>query len=424
VRCSPHHIIAEVVSVLRVPAQEKGITLDYRWESGVPESIESDPHRLKQLLINLVGNAIKFTEQGSVLVVASLAEEDEPRALRLEVRDTGMGIPKEKLEAIFEPFAQADSSVTRKHGGTGLGLAISRRIAEALGGNVSVSSEVGRGSVFLATVGAGDLKGVPILEKPPERVVGDVTHQDTLNRSLKGLKILLVEDGDTNRKLLNVTLTRSGAEVGTAENGKIALQVAAEESFDLVLMDMQMPVMDGYTATRILRDRGFRGPIIALTAHAMKGDREKCVEAGCSGYLTKPINMDELVRTVLEASDRAGIRPQPLATAANGNGNQPPIPDVVRSSLPTDDPEIRAIVSEFVEKLSVEIEKMDAASCKSDFVELAKLAHWLKGAGGTVGFDCFTEPARQLEKFAAEKANDKVGETLRKLRNLEKVLVV
>jgi PAS domain S-box-containing protein len=422
VRCSPHQIIAEVVSVLRVPAQEKGITLDYRWESGVPETIGSDPHRLKQLLINLVGNATKFTEQGSVLIVASLDCQPSANMLRLEVRDTGMGISKEKMELIFEPFAQADSSVTRKHGGTGLGLAISRRIVEALGGTIQVTSEVGRGSVFCATIAVGDLTGVKIHEKPPEIVVGDVTHQDSVDRSLSGMNILLVEDGDTNRKLLRVTLSRSGANVATAENGKIALHLAGEESFDLVLMDMQMPVMDGYTATRILRDRGFTGPIIALTAHAMKGDREKCEAAGCSGYLTKPINMDELLKTVLLATNGAA-GPRRLASASNG---QPlaAIPSVVRSSLPTDDPEIRAIVNEFVEKLSVEIEKMDAASCKADYSELAKLAHWLKGAGGTVGFDCFTEPAKQLEKFAADKADAKIGDVLQRLRSLEKVLVV
>jgi PAS domain S-box-containing protein len=425
VPCSPHQIIAEVVSVLRVPAQEKGISLDYRWESGVPATIQSDPHRLKQLLINLVGNAIKFTEQGSVLVVASLDMENGGSLLRLEIRDTGIGIGKDKLDLIFEPFAQADSSVTRKHGGTGLGLAISRRIAEALGGGVQVTSEVGRGSVFVATIATGDLTGVTIHEKPQEKLVGDVTHQDTLNRSLAGLNILLVEDGDTNRKLLRVTLTRSGANVVTAENGKIALHLAGEESFDLVLMDMQMPVMDGYTATRILRDRGFTGPIIALTAHAMKGDREKCEAAGCSGYLTKPINMDELQRTVLAAIDEAGGAPRRLASASAAAQTVPTaIPSVVRSSLPTDDPEIRAIVNEFVEKLSVEIEKMDAASCKADFAELSKLAHWLKGAGGTVGFDCFTEPAKQLEKFASEKESAKIGDTLQRLRMLEKVLVV
>jgi CheY-like chemotaxis protein/HPt (histidine-containing phosphotransfer) domain-containing protein len=265
-----------------------------------------------------------------------------------------------------------------------------------------------------------------MLEKAPERIVGDVTHQDVIDTNLSGLNILLVEDGDTNRKLIRVTLTRSGANVATAENGKIALQLAASEPFDLVLMDMQMPIMDGYTATRILRDRGFTRPIIALTAHAMKGDREKCEEAGCSGYLSKPINMDELVRTVLAATRGAGVRPSRLATAMSQGEFQTaaPLPKEVRSSLPTDDPEIHAIVCEFVEKLSVSIEKMDAACCKADYDELAKLAHWLKGAGGTVGFDCFTEPAKQLEKFAKEKASNKIGDTLQRLRSLEKVLTV
>ncbi|MEX2172542.1 MAG: response regulator [Pirellulales bacterium] len=423
VRCSPHQIIAEVVSVLRVPAQEKGLCLDYRWESGIPESIMSDPFRLKQLLMNLLGNAIKFTEQGSVIVVASLDATTVSQLLRIEVRDTGMGIPSDKLDMIFEPFAQADSSVTRKHGGTGLGLAITRRIAEALGGTLVVTSELGRGSAFAATVATGDLSGISILEKPPQDTIGDVIPQESAMSDLTGLNVLLVEDGDTNRKLLRVTLTRGGASVATAENGKIALHLATEQSFDVILMDMQMPVMDGYTATRILRERGFTKPIIALTAHAMKGDREKCQEAGCSGYLTKPINLGTLVHTVLEATSAAGstaTRPRAAGRTAR-TAARPPAK--VESSLPVNDPEIGAIVREFVDKLSTQIEQMNAANSNRNYVELAELAHWLKGAGGTVGFDCFTEPALQLEQFAKEGNDAEIGGIVRQLRSLHEVVV-
>ena len=423
VQCSPHQIIAEVVSVLRVPAQEKGLCLDYRWESGIPESIMSDPFRLKQLLMNLLGNAIKFTEQGSVIVVASLDAATDPQLLRIEVRDTGMGIPPDKLDMIFEPFAQADSTVTRKHGGTGLGLAITRRIAEALGGKLMVASELGRGSAFSATVATGDLSGVSILEKPPQDTIGDVIPQESDMSDLTGLNILLVEDGDTNRKLLRVTLTRGGASVATAENGKIALHLATEQDFDVILMDMQMPVMDGYTATRILRERGFTKPIIALTAHAMKGDREKCQEAGCSGYLTKPINLGTLVHTVLEATrDPGSTATRSRAAGRTMRAAAHPLAKV-QSSLPVDDPEIGAIVREFVEKLSGQIEQMDAASTNRNYVELADLAHWLKGAGGTVGFDCFTEPALQLEQFANERNDAEIVEIVRKLRSLHEVVV-
>ena len=374
--------------------------------------------------MNLLGNAIKFTEQGSVIVVASLSENREAKLLQIEIRDTGIGIPSDKLDIIFEPFTQADSTVTRKHGGTGLGLAISRRIVEALGGHLHVSSDVGRGSAFVATIATGDLSTVPILEKPPDESIGDVIHQDSATCSLDGMKILLVEDGDTNRKLLRVTLSRSGASVATAENGKIAVHLATEQAFDVVLMDMQMPIMDGYTATRILRDRGFKKPIIALTAHAMKGDREKCEEAGCSGYLTKPVNLDSLVRTVRQATNTIGavtanIRPNEfVATVSNI-----PSPGNIRSSLPVDDPEIGEIVREFIGKLSDGIEEMDAACAKHEYIELAKLAHWLKGAGGTVGFDCFTEPAQQLEKFAKARDDAGIGGILQHLRSLHEVIV-
>jgi PAS domain S-box-containing protein len=420
--CSPHALISEISSVLRVAAREKDINLDYRWESGIPEFIYSDPHRIKQLLLNLIGNAIKFTEQGTVLVVASLEKKNGADMLRLEVRDTGIGIPQEKFDSIFAPFTQADSSVTRRYGGTGLGLSISKSIAEALGGQLSVTSDIGRGSVFTVVIAAGDLSDVPIHEKPLEDLVGDLRRQEFLGHDLEGLKILLVEDGDTNRKLIRATLARAGADVVTAENGKIALQLAAHKKFDLALMDMQMPVMDGYTATRILRERGFAGPVVALTAHAMQGDRQKCEAAGCSGYLSKPIDMDELIQAVLLATNHKPRRSHPTET--NGSGQATAVPREVRSLLPTDDPEIRAIVVEFVDSLNSGIEKMDAAKSMHDYDELARLAHWLKGAGGTVGFDCFTEPARQLEKFASDKKDSEIGSTLEHLRSLEQVLVV
>lgn len=422
VPCSPHQIIAEVTSVLRVRAQEKGVNLDYRWESGIPETIETDPYRLKQLLMNLVGNAIKFTEQGSVIVVAALDRHAEPASLHLEVRDTGIGIPPEQLQGIFEPFVQADSSVTREYGGTGLGLSISRSIAQALGGQISVESEVDRGSVFCATIATGDISNVTILDKAPRMVVGDIRSQTTTQESLRGLNILLVEDGETNRKLIRLILTRSGANVAAAENGEIALSLLDENEFDVVLMDMQMPVMDGYTATRRFREKGNVGPIIALTAHAMQGDREKCEEAGCSGYLSKPIDVDELIRTISLAVANRSRRQSPMEVT--GPAEARPLPQQVRSLLPTDDPEIRSIVEQFVETLSIRLGEMETASEKNDFRELANLAHWLKGAGGTVGFDDFTAPAKELEQIAKSKSVDAANEALRQLRLLEQRLVL
>jgi signal transduction histidine kinase/CheY-like chemotaxis protein len=300
---SPDQILAQVIAALRVSAAQKGLTLDYRWDSRVPEAIQTDPHRLNQLLTNLIGNAIKFTERGSVHVVARLVDRDGGSKLKIEVHDTGIGIPPEKLEVIFQPFVQNDASVTRKHGGTGLGLAICRRIAESLGGELTVRTIFGHGCVFTATIDTGDLYGVRMIDMPTPNIAADVPQEPSKRTNLEGVSILVVDDMETNRRLVSMFLTRAGANVASAENGAIAVEAVEKGDFTIVLMDMQMPVMDGYTATTLLRQKGYERPIIALTAHAMRGDREKCEMAGCSGYVPKPINMDELIATVKAAAE-------------------------------------------------------------------------------------------------------------------------
>jgi signal transduction histidine kinase/CheY-like chemotaxis protein/HPt (histidine-containing phosphotransfer) domain-containing protein len=438
---SPHQLLAEVISVLRVPARQKGIRLDYRWESEIPETIQTDPHRLKQLLMNLVNNAIKFTEEGSVLVVAAVTTTEGGSKLRVEVRDTGIGIAQDQLHNIFQPFVQADASVTRKHGGTGLGLAISYRIALALGGALTVKSTIGQGSVFTATVDAGDLSHVAMRSRPPETEASDVSHHKSGPLSLKGVNILLVDDGETNRKLINLFLTRSGATVQSAENGALALHAAERGQFDIVLMDIQMPVMDGYTATRRLRDNGYDRPIIALTAHAMKGDKEKCEAAGCDAYLSKPVNMDDLVRTIRGALQKlpAQQSPSPVKQLEHGRvaGNvagtavteqASPSIDVMqrkmRSTLPTDDAAIREIVLEFVDSISTRLDAMSEALAAENYDELARLAHALKGSGGTAGFGCFTQPAARIEHLAKQLLPEEIPSAIEEIRQLEQLVEV
>ena len=254
--CSPYRVIAEVISMLRVRSQEKGLKLETTWAGPVPETIRTDPSRLRQLLVNLIGNSIKFTETGAVEVVSRLIATEGRPQLEINVSDTGMGIPRDKLEAIFDPFVQADTSVTRRFGGTGLGLAISRRIALALGGKLTVESWVGEGTTFTATIDTGPLEGVHFLQSPPEAVTSVHSHRRSCGKTdrVQGARVLLVEDGDTNRKLIELVLRRAGATVVAAENGRLGADLALRQDFDLILMDMQMPVMDGYTATRLLRD--------------------------------------------------------------------------------------------------------------------------------------------------------------------------
>jgi signal transduction histidine kinase/CheY-like chemotaxis protein len=393
-RCAPHAIIADAISILRVRAHEKGIGLEHSWQGCVPETIVTDPSRFRQLLLNLIGNAIKFTDKGGVEVVARLEDEGDSPRLALDVIDTGIGIAPEYLGRIFAPFTQADQSITRRFGGTGLGLAISRQIAELLGGNVTVKSEVGRGSTFTASIATGSLAGIRLLPAPtadlmPADPQGSGASRVTLPRA----SVLLVEDGETNRKLVSLILRRAGADVVVAENGQIALDLAQKRSFDVILMDMQMPVLDGYMATQALRHRGLKTPIIALTANSMKGDEGQCRAAGCSGYITKPIDTDRLLNTLAEVLRGRQAGPvESESQAAQG--------EAIFSSLPTDDPAYREIVEEFVEQLRQTVFDLKRLAEQGSFAEVARQAHWLKGSAGTAGFRGLTLPASDLEEAA------------------------
>ncbi len=422
--CPPHQLIAEVVSVLRARAQEKGITLDYRWASEIPDTIQTDPYRLRQLLMNLVGNAVKFTAKGSVHIVSQLVKQGDAPRLVIEVRDSGIGISNEHLESIFQPFVQADNSVTRQFGGTGLGLAISRNICESLGGSLTVQSELGHGSTFTAILPTGDLSGVHLGDRPANHHSGDIIDTREGSVNLAGVRVLLADDGDTNRKLIQLFLSRQGAEVTAVENGELAVAATMSQEFDVILMDMQMPVMDGYAATRKLRDGGYAKPIIALTAHAMLGDRKKCEESGCSGYVSKPVNVDELVRVVLSAAKSkqptpsTGPRDARVATPSSHAGS------AIHSTLPTDDPEIRELIAEFAATVPERIEALEQALQAEDYDAIARLAHALKGAGGTAGFASLSEVSRRIEESAQRRQPDGVDGRIHELRNIHERIVV
>ena len=421
-RFSPHQLIAEVVSLLRVRAVEQAIVLNYRWDGLIPETVSTDAHRLRQLLINLVGNAIKFTEQGSVMIVARAEFDAAGGYLAVEVRDTGIGIDAGKLHDIFHPFVQADSSMTRRYGGTGLGLAICNNIVDALGGEISVASEVNKGTTFSFRLPVGDLRHVTMLETPPNFASGDYVDRPSL-ANLRGVRVLLADDGETNRKLIQVFLARHGAVVATVENGEMACRLAMAQEFDVILMDMQMPQMDGYAAARKLRSLGFAKPIIALTAHAMKGDREKCTYAGCSGYLSKPLNVDELIREVELAvgmEDRGPIDVQQEKEKRLKRALAGPI----RSSLPTEDSLLREIVAEFVESIPARLDAMERALAEENYEVLREHVHGLKGSGGTAGFACLSEVSTELETVVAEGCGDRAAALIGELREMEPLIVV
>ena len=303
ISCSPVKIVADVTSLMRVRAQSKNLPLDIEYAGSIPESIHCDPVRLRQILINLIGNAIKFTETGGVCVLTRLVQcSDRPSWLQFDVIDTGIGMTQEQVVRLFKPFMQADSSTSRRFGGTGLGLSISKRLAKLLGGDILVSSTPGKGSTFSVTIETGTLDGVQMLEAPAEAMAEcrQKSKPTVVSEVKLDCRILLAEDGPDNQRLISFVLKKAGAEVIVADDGQIAYEQALTardqgRPFEVILMDMQMPVMDGYTATQKLREAGYDGPIIALTANAMLGDGEKCREAGCDDYLTKPIDRSKFL---------------------------------------------------------------------------------------------------------------------------------
>ncbi len=319
VACSPFQVVAQVHSLMQVRAGAKGLVFNIEYLGSIPATIRTDPVRLRQILLNLVGNAIKFTDTGGVRLVtrflptlneageAAPASAWQPSSggyIQFDVIDTGIGMSPAQIANVFRPFAQADSSITRRFGGTGLGLVISKRLAEMLGGWIRCESTPGEGSTFRVTISTGPLDGVPMLDGPPQEApVAAAGSSPAALPPRLDCRILLAEDGPDNQRLISFVLKKAGAQVSVVENGLLGVEAALAardqgRPFDVILMDMQMPVLDGYAATRMLRGKGYRGPILALTAHAMASDRQKCLDAGCDDYIGKPIDRRSLVETI------------------------------------------------------------------------------------------------------------------------------
>ena len=307
---SLREFLAEFSSIAGAKAREKGIVFEFKPETLVPEIVISDPTRIRQILSNIVGNAIKFTEKGSVAFYVQYTNQQ----LHFKVVDTGRGISMEQRQALFQAFSQADSSTTRKFGGTGLGLVLTKKLAQAFGGDFNLTeSELGSGSVFEASIPLTvptNAKLVPI-EKAVAKVTSD-SNLDPHHVDLAGFEILLVEDSPDNQYLIQKMLSKTGARVVIANDGAEGVKSALSHDYDVILMDIQMPIMDGHEAVRTLRERGYSGAVVALTAHAMKDERERAFRSGFSHFLTKPIarlSLIELLDSVrLELKELTKIR--------------------------------------------------------------------------------------------------------------------
>lgn len=435
---NPHQVLSEVVSVLRAKAIEKDLSFDYRWISDIPEAIEIDGNRLKQVLLNLLGNAIKFTHHGGVAITSRVRQLNDKWLFEVDIEDTGVGIPANKLDQIFDPFMQADNSVTRKFGGTGLGLAISKKITRLMNGRLDVASELGVGSTFRLQYEIPSLQQISFVTADVADGFKTVeNNQSPTNLKLYGVQILLAEDGETNRKFFRIVLERAGAEVSVAENGQIALNKAIHTRYDLILMDMQMPVMDGYKATAELREHGYEGPIIALTAHAMTGDRIKCINVGCNDYITKPISQEDLVHKVHEVTASV-ISDHHAASNPQMEGSNSDIPvfgssnsivaslqsKPIASALPCDDVDFQEIVEDFLSSFELRLESMKCAFELQSYDELTDVAHWLKGAGGTAGFPILTEVGGKLEQASRRIEIESISLHLDQLSQIQSQIVM
>ncbi len=397
VACSPAQILVDVASLMRPRALMKGLDFVLEFATPIPQTVRSDPTRVRQVLMNLVSNAIKFTQTGEVRLVARCSSpSDESPVLQIDVVDKGIGMTAVQVGKLFQPFTQADASTTRRFGGTGLGLAISKRLIEMMGGNIEVTSRLGHGSTFSVRVPTGSLAGVPMVAEleeagPPPKAT------DVPGVRCEG-RVLLAEDGHDNQILLSTHLRRAGAEVTIAANGREAVEHALTglgegRPFQVILMDMQMPELDGYGATARLRSKGYSGWIVALTAHAMATDRDRCLAAGCDDYLTKPINRELLLSTVHRYLSDSTPSPRVSQRPSSREG-EPLVSEF------GDDPEMRPLVEQFVTHLPARLEELSLASRSGDRETVARIAHQLKGAAGGYGFKIMTESAARLEAAA------------------------
>ena len=432
IAASPCQVVTDVAALMKVRAMDKNLSFDVRYIGAIPQTIQTDPTRLRQILMNLIGNAIKFTHGGGVKLLVSMADSIDVANphLRFDVIDTGVGLTKEQQANLFRPFAQADSSTTRKFGGTGLGLTISKRLATMLGGDLTVRSEPGAGSTFSLTVQTGPLRGVGMLDSPRALVDAAESASGRIDAVRLDGRVLLAEDGPDNRVLIGFYLRQAGLEVVEVENGALARDRALEalkrgNPFDLILMDMQMPELDGYGATAALRKSGYRQPIVALTAHAMGGDREKCLDAGCDDFAVKPIDHEALLATLRkflrERVGPAAAATSPAPASAPPKAAEPPVAPLPRAvpaapvapatpatpALSMDanstlaklmaKPGTAKLVERFLAGLPERINAIQAAATKEDWNQLKILTHQLKGAAGGYGFGAVSAAAGKIE---------------------------
>jgi PAS domain S-box-containing protein len=414
--CSPASILEEVVGLLRQQAAEKCLALDARCEGALPETVHTDPRRLRQILVNLVGNAIKYTTHGSVCTVLRCAAAPEgARRLEIEVRDTGSGLTSEELAKLFTPYVRLGGAMASDVPGTGLGLVISQRLAQLLGGEIRVSSTPGQGTCFTLTIPWETSEAIAAPRGPSLRPEGPPSPTPSGLIRLPR-QVLVIEDQPEVRKLLRLVLKRAGLVVHLAENGSVGYEriVSAEETgrpYGAVLLDMHMPGPDGYETVRRLRRENRRVPIVALTASAAPGDREKCLLAGCDRYLAKPVKTQELLAILGEYLPASKETDEPRA--------KPNDPESVESCLVESDyltcQQRCQLIKDFLARLHQLAADLDAAESRRDESQVLELAHQIAGASAFYGLPRLASLARQVECVAGQASHPELETLVKEL---------
>ncbi len=364
---SPFELMSEICSISMSKAKAKGLECHLNYKFPLPKFINSDPVRLRQILINLCGNAIKFTHEGQVCVEVSYSQLEEK--LFFKVTDTGIGMTDEQMLKIFDDFTQADSSTTRQYGGSGLGLHLSKQLANLLGGDIIVNSEIDKGSCFTLSVSVGEVTPLKLVDTKPDVSTSIAPASPILNDDIVSGRVLLAEDNIDNQELISIYINNAGAEVDIAENGLEAVTMAMKQAYDLIIMDMQMPVMDGMEAAKTLRARGYEGPIVALTANAFHEFADKCKDAGCCAFLSKPVDRQRFYQVLYKYL-----------------GPQTDNIDPLHSSLLEEEPELIGLIEKYIKKYPTMIEELKHAFESEDWELFAKQLHDLKATGGNYGF--------------------------------------
>lgn len=394
---SPVELITDVEDVIKSQFDEKGIQLYIEYDFPLPNVICNDALRIKQIILNLCSNALKFTKAGKVSI--KIYCDINKEKIFFNVIDSGIGLSRAQINKVFDAFTQADSSTTRKYGGTGLGLSLSKQFAEKMGGTITVESLQGIGSQFCVSISTGKIDPKQLIVGEPElpEKIDYIKYQYDYSHTVKGT-ILIVEDNYDNQQLLSILLEDVGADITFADNGQQAIDKTFNKSYDLIFMDMQMPIMGGLEATKTLRDSNYNKPIIALTANAMKSDYDMCIEAGCDGFLTKPINKEKLFQTVykyLEIDDEINVEKFEKRSR-----------------------KMQELIIKFINALPTKLDNVEKLKDEKKWNDVRAELHKIKGVGTSMGYPNVTDIAAELEQEAIKENEIEVEKLLLKMKEI------